>query len=99
MGPIVTQTADYANYGNAIGFSFRYYVNEMVKNKDVKILKINGVFPEVETIGSGIYPLSSSFFAVTLIDNNKPNVAKFLEWIISEQGRCLVEETGYCPIK
>jgi ABC-type phosphate transport system, periplasmic component len=99
MEPIVTQTADYANYGNAIGFSFRYYVNEMVKNEDVKILKINGVFPELETIGNNTYPLSSSFFAVTLVDNNKPNVTKFLEWIVSEQGQYLVKKTGYCPIK
>ena len=99
MEPIVTQTADYTNYGNAIGFSFRYYVNEMVKNEDVKILKINGVFPELETIGNNTYPLSSSFFAVTLIDNNKPNVTKFLEWIVSEQGQYLVKKTGYCPIK
>ena len=99
MEPIVTQTADYANYGNAIGFSFRYYVNEMVKNKDVKILKINGVCPELETIKNDTYPLSSSFYAITLIDNNKLNVTNFLEWIVSEQGQYLVKKTGYCPIK
>jgi phosphate transport system substrate-binding protein len=99
MEPIVTQTADYKNYGNAIGFSFRFYVNEMVKNEKVKILKINGVYPDLETIGNGTYPLSSSFFAVTLIDNDKSNVTRFLEWIVSEQGQYLVKKTGYCPIK
>ena len=52
MEPIVAQTADYKNYGNAIGFSFRFYVKEMVKNKKVKILKINGVYPDLETIGN-----------------------------------------------
>ena len=99
MEPIVTQTADYTNYGNAIGFSFRFYVKEMVKNEKVKILKINGVYPNLETIGNGTYPLSSSFFAVTLTDNNKLNVTKFLDWIVSEQGQYLVKKTGYCPIK
>lgn len=99
MEPIVTQTADYTNYGNAIGFSFRFYVNEMVKSNGVKILKINGVYPDLETIGNGTYLLSSPFFAITLTDNNKPNVAKFLEWIVSEQGQYLVKKTGYCPIK
>jgi len=96
---IVTQTADYKNYGNAIGFSFRFYIKEMVKNEEVKILKINGVYPDLETIGNGTYPMSSSFFAVTLTDNNKPNVTRFLEWIVSEQGQDLVKKTGYCPIK
>ena len=99
MEPIVTQTADYKNYGNAIGYSFRFYVKEMVKNEEVKILKINGVYPDLGTIGNGTYPLSSSFFAITLTDNNKFNVTKFLEWIVSEQGQYLVKKTGYCPIK
>jgi len=99
MGGIISQTADYANYGNAIGFSFRFYVNKMVKNDEVKILKINGVYPDLETIGKETYPFSSPFFAITLVDNDKPNVSKLLEWIISEQGQYLVEKTGYCPIK
>jgi len=94
---IVNQTADYANYGNAIGFSFRFYVNEMVKNNEVKILKINGVYPDMETIAQGSYPLASPFFAITLADNEKPNVKKFLDWIVSEQGQYLVKKTGYCP--
>lgn len=98
-GGIVSQTADYTNYGNSIGFSFRFYVNEMVKNDEVKILKINGVYPDLTTIGNGTYPMSSSFFAVTLTDNDKPNVTKFLEWIVTGQGQYLVKETGYCPIK
>jgi phosphate transport system substrate-binding protein len=71
----------------------------MVKNEEVKILKINGVYPDLETIGNGTYPMSSPFFAITLTENNKPNVTKFLEWIVSEQGQYLVKKTGYCPIK
>jgi phosphate transport system substrate-binding protein len=96
MGGIISRTADYANYGNAIGFSFRYYANEMVNDTGIRLLKINGVYPDMETITSGAYPLSSEFFAVTLSDNEKPNVQKFLDWMISEQGQLLVEKTGYC---
>jgi phosphate transport system substrate-binding protein len=99
MGGIISQTADYANYRNAIGFSFRFYANEMVNNQDVRLLKINGVYPDSETIGNGEYPLSSEFFAITLADNDKPNVLKLLDWIVSEQGQYLVKKTGYAPIK
>jgi phosphate transport system substrate-binding protein len=98
MGGIVSQTADYANYGNSIGFSFRFYVNEMTKNNGVKILKVNGVYPNIETISNGSYPMVSPFFAITLADNKKPKVAALLEWIVSEQGQSLVEKTGYCPM-
>ena len=97
MGGIISQTADYANYNNAIGFSFRFYANEMVNNKDVRLLKLNGIYPDMETIRNGTYPLSASFYAITLEDNSKPNVLKLLEWITSEQGQYLVEKTGYCP--
>jgi phosphate transport system substrate-binding protein len=71
----------------------------MVKNKEVKMLKINGEYPDLETIEKGTYPLASQFYAITLEDNNKPNVLKFLDWMVSEQAQYLVEKTGYCPIK
>jgi phosphate transport system substrate-binding protein len=99
MGGIVSQTADYANYGNSIGFSFRFYVNEMTQNDQVKILKVNGVYPNMETINNGDYPMASQFFAVTLADNKKPEVTALLKWMVSEQGQYLVEKTGYCPIR
>ena len=98
MGGIISQTADYANYKNAIGFSFRFYANEMVGDKGIRLLKIDGVYPDLETIDNGTYPLSSSFYAISLEDNNKPNVLKLLEWIQSDQGQYLVKETGYSPL-
>lgn len=98
MGPIIDRTADYANYQNAIGFSFRFYANQMVGNNDVKLLSINGVYPDVQSIKSEMYPLSSFFYAVTLKGNEKPNVQLLLDWILSEQGQYLIEKTGYNPI-
>ena len=98
MGGIISQTADYANYSNAIGFSFRFYANEMVSNNDIKLLRINDVHPDIETINNSSYPLSSQFYAISLVDNNKANVLKLLDWITSAQGQSLVEKTGYCPV-
>ena len=97
MGGIISRTADYINYKNSIGFSFRFYANEMVGDKGIKLLKIDGIYPNLETIDNGAYPLSSSFYAISLESNNKPNVLKLLDWIQSEQGQYLVRETGYCP--
>ena len=98
MGGIISRTADYANYSNAIGFSFRFYANEMVGNEDIRLLKINGIYPDLETIKDNTYLLSSQFFAISLADNNKENVLKLLDWITSEQGQYLVTKTGYCPV-
>ena len=98
MSGIISQAADYTNYGNAIGFSFRFYAQEMVNNNDIRLLKINGVYPDLETIGNGSYPLASSFYAVTLTESTQANVPKLLDWIISAQGQSLVRKTGYCPL-
>ena len=98
MGEIVFQTADYANYKNAFGFSFRFYVNNMVNNKQVKLLKINGVTPDVESIRDNTYQLSAHFYAITLSDNDKPHVQALLDWMVSDQGQLIVEKTGYCPL-
>jgi phosphate transport system substrate-binding protein len=98
MGMIISRVADYANYGNSIGFSFRFFTNEMVNNHQIKLLKIDGIYPDITSIRNQTYPLVSDFYAVTLSDNTNPNVAKFLEWILSPQGQALVEKTGYCSI-
>ena len=96
MGGIISRAADYTNYNNAIGFSFRFYANEMVGNKGIRLLKINGIYPDSETIKDNTYPLASQFFAISLADNDNANVPKLLEWITSEQGQYLVKKTGYC---
>jgi phosphate transport system substrate-binding protein len=99
MGMIISRVADYINYSNSIGFSFRYFVNEMVGNEQIKLLNINGFEPDIVSIENGNYPLTDNVYAVTLSDNNKPNVAKLLEWIKSAQGQILIKKVGYCPIK
>jgi phosphate transport system substrate-binding protein len=69
----------------------------MVKNNEIKLLKIDGVYPDRSTIKNKEYPLTAEFYAVTAGSSN-PNVDKFIEWILSPQGQSLVEKTGYTPI-
>jgi phosphate transport system substrate-binding protein len=94
---IIKRTADYKNYRNAIGYSFLFYSTKMVQNENIKLLSINNIFPSKKTIQNDTYPYSVLFYAIT---NNKENenVNKFIEWILSEQGQYLVEQTGYVPI-
>ncbi len=96
MGGIIKQTADYKNFKNAIGFSFRFYATEMVKDNKIKLLGIDGVYPDRQTIQDGTYPLASYFYAVTRSDADK-SVLDLLDWITGEQGQKIVELTGYTP--
>lgn len=97
MGGIIQEVSTYRNYKNAIGYTFRYYSTEMAGNEEIKLLAINGVTPTKETIRSDEYPISSEFYIVTAGTKN-PNVQKFIEWILSDQGQHLVEEVGYVPV-
>jgi phosphate transport system substrate-binding protein len=98
MLDIVTQTADYINYNNAIGYSFLFFTTKMVQNNKIKLLSINGIYPSIETIQANSYLYADEFYAITTSTENE-NVNKFIEWILSEQGQYLVKTTGYVPIK
>ncbi|MHA6530827.1 PstS family phosphate ABC transporter substrate-binding protein [Paenibacillus sp. BAC0078] len=98
MSGIISQTADYRNFKNALGFSFLFYASEMNGNSDIKLLEINGVKPDKEGIRSGEYPFTAEFYAVTAGSVN-PNVQPFLDWMQSAEGQELVEKTGYTSLK
>ena len=97
MGGVIEQTADYKNFKNALGYTFRFYCNEMAGNDGVKLLSLDGVVPTPENIANGAYPQASSFFAVTRADA-KDNTRAFVEWMTGPQGQELVERTGYVPM-
>ncbi|WP_042149076.1 PstS family phosphate ABC transporter substrate-binding protein [Paucisalibacillus sp. EB02] len=97
MGGIIEETADYKNYKNAIGYTFRFFSNEMVQNNAIRHLAIEGVPPTEETIKSGDYPITSEFYVVTAGSQNT-NIDPFIKWILSEQGQSIIEKTGYVPI-
>ena len=98
MGEIIQQVADYKNRTSSIGFSFRFYVEGIIKNPDIKMIAIDGIAPTKENIRSGAYPVVTPLYAVTWKGNNKETVALLLEWILSEEGQYIIEQTGYVGI-
>lgn len=86
-------------FGSAIGFSFRYYVEGIVENSDVKMLSLNGVYPSPENVANESYPLVNSFYAVYRKGDPNPNIPALIDWILSDEGQRIVEESGYAPLK
>ena len=97
MGGIIAQTADYKNYKNALGYSFRFYATEMVPNDQIKLLSVGGVAPTAENIENGSYPIASEFYAITRADADE-NVKAFLAWMTSSEGQEIVRRVGYTPV-
>ena len=87
-----------ALFGGAIGFSFRYYLDDMVDNAGVKMLSVNGVYPSRDNIRARTYPIVAPFFAIYRADNENENVLRLIDWILSEEGQALIEACGYTAI-
>ena len=90
---------DYFTFlGRSIGFSFRFYVEGIVENGGVKMLSLDGVYPDTEHIRDGSYPIINDFYAVTRKGETNPNVQAFVDWMLSPEGQAVVEGAGYVGI-
>jgi ABC-type phosphate transport system substrate-binding protein len=95
----------YRNHRNLLGYSFLFYIQDMIHENKVKFLTVDGIAPTRENIASGGYPFANDFYAVTakrggeyLNAGRAGNTDAFIEWILSPQGQSLVDATGYVPI-
>lgn len=98
MGDIIQKVADYKSKSGSMGFSFRFYVEGIIKNPDIKMLAVDGVAPTEENIRSGAYPVITPIYAVTYAGNKNENVTKLIDWMLSEEGQYIIEETGYVGV-
>ncbi len=99
MGMIIEEVVDYQSKSGSIGFSFRYYVEGIIKNPDIKLIAVDGVAPDVENIKNGTYPIITPVYAVTYENNPKPNVEVLINWMLSDEGQYIIEQTGYVGVK
>jgi len=98
MGAVVEEVVDYQSRAGSIGYSFRYYLEGIVQNPEVKIIAVDGIAPTVESIKANLYPIIAPVYAVTYENNPNPNVARLIEWILGTEGQYIIEETGYVGV-
>ena len=96
---MLTSRHPLAIFGGSIGYSFRFYLSGMVSNDNVKMLAINGVYPDAENIRNGSYPLIANFYVVYRKDNTNENVGKLVDWLLSDEGQTMIETCGYVSLQ
>ena len=87
-----------ALFGGSLGFSFRYYMDGIVGNENVKMLSLNGVYPSAENIQNGSYPVIAKFYAIYRADNENENIQALIDWLLSDEGQEIIEQCGYVRI-
>ena len=94
MMGVIKEVANYRNGAASIGYSFRYY-SSITNVGNIKLLAVDGVYPDANSISNGAYPITTELYAITLKDNKNEFIEPFLEWMKGEQGQKLIADTGY----
>ena len=98
MEGVVTRVAEYHNEAGALGYSFRYFLEGLMQEKGVRMLSIDGVYPSIENIENGTYPLITNVVVITRKNEDHPGIAKMLNLILSDYGQDIIRRTGYAPL-
>ena len=82
----------------AIGYSVYYYANDMRMAEGLKILAVDGVEPEPETIADREYPFIASYYATIRTDEPEDSpTRRMYDWLQGAEGSALIEAMGYVP--
>ncbi len=63
------------------------------RKRDLKMLKVDGIYPDKKNIISGKYPFKRPLFLLTQ-KGPKPEVKKFVDFVLSKQGQELISSYG-----
>ena len=99
MGALMSAVKSYDASANAIGYSVYYYAHDMEMAKGLKLLKIDGVEPNKETIRERTYPHLNDYYCVIPKAAEADSPTRILyEWLVTEEGQRLVANEGYVTV-
>lgn len=75
---------------NAIGYG------SLIHKGDIKIVSINGYFPNDENISNDNYPLIR-YLELFTKDTPSPQITNFIKWIQGKEGQKIVKNNGLIP--
>lgn len=87
------------NTACAIGYSGLAYATDAVKMPCLMATEGGAcVEPSTETAIDGSYPISRPLFMYT---DGEPagEVKAYLDWILSDEGQCIIQNIGYAPVR
>ena len=67
MGGVIERVASYHHEEGAIGYSFKYFVENLAHAEGIKLLDINGISPHDEHTINGTYPLMTDLCVISTL--------------------------------
>ena len=56
--------AEYENETASLGYTYRYYIDTLYKNDNIKTIAVDGIAPTDDNIRSGAYPFTTNYYGV-----------------------------------
>jgi phosphate transport system substrate-binding protein len=96
MGPYNALSGDV----NGIGYSVYFYKEFMAPGEEIKLCAVDGIMPSSSTIAAQKYPFTTEVYAVIRKDLAKDsNAYQLRDWLFTEEGKAVIEKSGYVPIR
>lgn len=83
---------------DGLGYSVYYYTQYMTRNEKVKHLKVDGYFPDSNSIKSRDYRYIANVYAVIRKNLQTNSEAyRLYDLLLKRAGQKVIEESGYVP--
>jgi len=100
MGELITAMKGFDGSASAIGYTVFFFAEDMGMADGLKILSVNGVQPNTETIRSNDYPFINPYYTVISASEPENSPARILwNWLQTDNGQKLVGLEGYVSIR
>ncbi len=99
MGELVDAVAEYENETASLGYTYRYYIDTLYKNDNIKTIAVNGVAPTDENIRNESYPFTTNYYGVIRQGDEDKIGGQFLDWMLSDEGQECIAQAGYIALR
>ena len=99
MAGLLDAVRQYDNSPAAIGYTVYYYANDMEMAQGLKVLSIDGVAPDSQSIREGKYPFLNPYYVAIDGDLPQDSPTRILyDWVLGPDGQKLAAMEGYVPV-
>jgi phosphate transport system substrate-binding protein len=79
-------------------FTLGYVPLSAIKDSDLKVMKLDNVYPAAESVLDGSYPLVVPYY-IAYRDEPMGLAKAFIDFIFSDEGRKIIENSGAIPVR
>ena len=100
MGELIDGIKGFDGSANAIGYTVFYYAEDMRMAQGLKIISVNGVKPDDDTIRNGEYPFLNPYYVAIAASEPPNSPARIMyDWLQSDEGQALAKREGYVSVR